>query len=384
MVKRVTLVGTLPPIKSISFYCLEMTQALIEHVDVEFINYKHIYWEWLYKGGGTKETDPVFQRPVSPRLEVRDLLTWYNPLSWLYAGVTASGEILHFQWLTTVQFPVHFTIALVCKMRGKKTVCTVHNVHGHETGVVDRWLNRALLSVPDMFFVHSERNREQLTESFGIPPENIRVVPMGIMEFYRDEELSQAEARRRLEIPANAKVLLCFGHVRPYKGIEDLIAAFKIAKQKIPNLYLVIAGKAWNEELKREIEQELAGEPASLLFLDYVPSSRIKEYFSAADAVILPYREFAAQSAAGAVGLAFDKPLIVSDVGGLPELVANPKALFQAGNVPALAEAIEQCVGNDEVLAALGQDSIRLREHFSWRSSTKAALRAYEELLSRP
>src|SRR5450432_4302117 len=113
MVKRVTLVGTLPPIKSISFYCLELTQALIEQVDVEFINFKHIYWEALYKGGGTKETDPVFKRPVSPRLVVRDLLTWYNPLSWLCAAATARGEVLHFQWLTSFQFPVYFSIGLV-------------------------------------------------------------------------------------------------------------------------------------------------------------------------------------------------------------------------------------------------------------------------------
>jgi glycosyltransferase involved in cell wall biosynthesis len=380
MVKRVTLVGTLPPIKSISFYCLELTQALIEQVDVEFINFKHIYWEALYKGGGTKETDPVFKRPVSPRLVVRDLLTWYNPLSWLYAGVTASGEILHFQWLTSYQFPVYFSIALVTKARRKKMVCTVHNVHGHETGIVDRVLNRLIFSLPDMFFVHTERNREQLHSAFGIPLAKIRVVPMGIFEFYRDEELTQAQARQRLGVPVGAKILLCFGHIRPYKGIEDLIAAYKLARRTVPNLFLMIVGKPWNQELQGEIERELADVPDKYLNFGYVPSSQIKEFFSAADAVVLPYREFSAQSGPGNVALAFEKPLIVSDVGGLPELVANPKAVFEAGNVPALAAAIEHCVGDDEVLAALAKDSARLREHFSWRASTKEAIRAYNEL----
>ena len=187
-VKRVSLVGTLPPIKSISDYCLELTQALLEEVDVEFVNFKHIYAEVLYKGGGTKESDPLFKRPRSPRLLVRDLLTWYNPLGWLYAGLTTRGDLLHFQWWTSYLFPVFFSIAVVTKLRGKKMVCTVHNVHGHETGWLDRSLNKAILTLPDLFLVHTERNKQQLYSTFGVPLESIRVVPHGIFEFYRDEE----------------------------------------------------------------------------------------------------------------------------------------------------------------------------------------------------
>ena len=382
-VKRVTLVGTLPPIKSISDYCLELTKALLEHTDVEFVNFKHIYWEALYKGGGTKEKDPLFTRPEDPRLRVRDTLTWYNPLSWLYAGLTAQGDVLHFQWWTSYLFPVFFSIALVTKLRGKKMVCTVHNVHGHETGLLDRTLNRLLLTLPEIYLVHTERNRHQLQAAFGIARERIVVVPHGIFEFYRDQELPQVEARAQLGIPENATVLLCFGHVRPYKGIEDLIAACKLAQRAVPSLFLVIAGKAWNAELKREIETQLSDMPNKLLHLDYVPSSQIKAFFSAADAVVLPYREFAAQSGPGNIALAFEKPLIVADVGGLPELVENPEAVFEAGNVAALSAALERCLGDKALLATLAQDSTRLRERFSWRRIALDTLRVYEQLLER-
>jgi len=382
-VKRVTLVGTLPPIKSISDYCMELTQQLLTLTDVEFINFKHIYLEALYKGGGTKETDPLFTRPVHPRLVVRDTLTWYNPFSWLYAGLTSKGDVLHFQWWTSYLFPVFFSVALVTKLRGKKMVCTVHNVHGHETGLLDRTLNGLILKLPDLFIVHTERNRAQLHEAFGIPLASIRVVPHGIFEFYRDRELSQSAARAELGIPAEAKVLLCFGHIRPYKGIEDLIAAYQAALETVPDLFLVIAGKAWNEELKAEIERQLENTPGKLLHLGYVPSSQIKSFFSAADAVVLPYREFGAQSGPGNIALAFEKPLIVADVGGLPELVGNPEAIFEAGNVPALTRAIERCVGDPKVLASLALDSARLRERFSWRKIAEATLRIYQELLDR-
>ncbi|HYQ04305.1 MAG TPA: glycosyltransferase family 4 protein [Polyangiaceae bacterium] len=384
-VKRVSLVGTLPPIKSISDYCLELTQALLEQVDVEFVNFKHIYAEVLYKGGGTKETDPLFKRPKSPRLAVKDLLTWYNPLSWLYAGLSTRGELVHIQWWTSFLFPVFFSIAVTTKLRGKKLVCTVHNVHGHETGWRDRILNKTILTLPDLFLVHTDRNKQQLHDTFGIPLDSIRVVPHGIFEFYRDEELTQAEAKRRLSIPPNAKVLLSFGHVRPYKGIEDLVAAFKIARQTVPDLFLVIAGKAWNEQLKSELEQQLSDTPSSLLHLDYVASSQIKEYFFAADIVVLAYREFAAQSGPGNIALAFEKPLIVADVGGLPELVGCPEAVFEPGNVPALAKAIERCIGDSGLLARMVADSVRLRERFSWRRVARDTVAAYQELLdSRP
>ncbi len=382
-VKRVTLIGTLPPIKSISDYCLELTAALIESVDVEFINFKHIYAEALYKGGGTKESDPLFKRPRSPRLRVRDLLSWYNPLGWLYAGFSAGGELVHFQWWTSYLFPVFFSIAVVSKLRGKKLVCTVHNVHGHETGGLDRALNRLILLLPDLYLVHTEQNRAQLEQAFGVSRDRVRVVPHGIFEFYRDSELSQASAKERLGIPAHSKVLLCFGHVRPYKGTEDLIEAFKIAQRELPELFLVIAGKAWNEQLEAEIQAQLAGISNKLLFLDYVPSSRIKEFFFAADAVVLPYREFAAQSGPGNIALAFEKPLIVSDVGGLPELVGDPGSIFPAGNVPALAAVIVSCLGNAERLARMAKDSARLRERFSWRRVAQDTLQAYDELLCR-
>ena len=382
-IKRVTLVGTLPPIKSISDYCLELTEGLIELVDVEFINFKHIYAEALYKGGGTKETDPLFKRPRSPRLHVRDLLTWYNPFGWVYAALTTRGELVHFQWWTSYLFPVFFSIALVSKARGKKLMCTVHNVHGHETGGLDHALNRLILLLPDMYLVHTEQNREQLAHAFGISGDRVRVVPHGIFEFYRDEELTPASAKERLGIPAHAKVLLCFGHVRPYKGTEDLIEAFKIAQRDLPELFLVIAGKAWNEQLEAEIQAQLASVSNKLLHLDYVPSSQVKEFFFAADAVVLPYREFAAQSGPGNIALAFEKPLIVSDVGGLPELVGDPDSIFPAGNVPALAAVIQRCLGDVERLARMAKDSARLRERFSWRRVAQETVQAYTELLDR-
>jgi len=179
--------------------------------------------------------------------------------------------------------------------------------------------------------------------------------------------------------------MLSFGHIRPYKGIEDLVAAFKIARQTVPDLFLVVAGKAWNEQLKGELEQALSDTPNALLHLSYVASSQIKEFFFAADVVVLAYREFAAQSGPGNIALAFEKPLIVADVGGLPELVGCPEAVFEPGNVAALARALERCVGDPGMLVRMAADSARLRERFSWRRVARDTVAAYQELLdSRP
>ncbi|HZX20331.1 MAG TPA: glycosyltransferase family 4 protein [archaeon] len=381
MVKKITLVGTLPPIKGVSDYCIEQTRSLSEHTQVEFYNFKNIYPEFLYKGGSTKENDPVFKRPSNKNIVVKDTLAWYNPFSWFAAGFFSKGEILHFHWWTFYLFPIFFTIAFIAKLRGKKIVCTIHNVIGHESGSADKFLSGVIFLVPHKFIVHTKNNKQQLQDFFKVPENKIEIIPHGIYDFYRDKELTKREAREKNDIPEKAKVLLCFGNIRPYKGIEDLIEAFKIVREKNKDIYLVIVGKPWNEELQNKIEQSLFGIPEKLLYFDYVASSDIKNFFFAADVVVLPYRDFAAQSGPGNIALAFEKPLIVSNVGGLPDLVLNKGLIFDAGNTKKLAELITLVFSKKRLLEEFSRDSAKLKQKYSWESIAQQTLKIYNEFL---
>ncbi len=380
MVKRITLVGTLPPIKGVSDYCIQQTEELAKTMDVEFYNFKSIYPEFLYPGK-TKEKDPVFSVPKSPRLKVYETLAWYNPLSWIGAGVGAKGEIVQFHWWTFFLFPVFFTIANIAKLRGKKVVCTVHNVVGHESGFWDRFFCGLIFSIPDCLIVHTRANKKQLQEIFGVKENRIAVIAHGIYTFYRDAEVSQKDSRKKIGIPLNAKTLLFFGNIRPYKGVEDLIDAFKLAKPNVPDLFLVVAGKPWNAEYQKEIESRLAGTTACKLFFDYVPSSDIKYYFFGCDAMVLPYKHFEAQSGPGNIALAFEKPLLVANTGGLPELVRNPGCVFESGDVPALAKKIEWVFGSATVLQQLQADAQKQSQEFSWPVLVEKTILLYKKLL---
>jgi len=250
------MVGTLPPIKGISPYCFELVRELSKQGPIDFYSFKSIYPAFLYPGKPEEKTATVFSQP---NLTVFCSLSWKNPFSWLKAGLESRGPLLHFQWWTFFLFPVFFSVALIAKLRKKKVVCTVHNVLGHETGLVDYALSKFLFLLPDHFIVHTEKNAEQLSGRFGIPPARIDVVPHGILSFYNDKKVSKAEARRRLSVPANAKVILFFGNVREYKGLDTLVSAFKSARKKIPGLFLLVAGMPWNKKESESLQRALDG-----------------------------------------------------------------------------------------------------------------------------
>ncbi|HLC79208.1 MAG TPA: glycosyltransferase family 4 protein [archaeon] len=378
----ITMVGTLPPIKGVSDYCIEQCKSLSSSLEINFYNFSDIYPEFLYKGGGTKENDPVFSRPSSKNIIIRDTLQWWNPFSWIGAGFGAKGPILHFHWWTFYLFYIFFPIALIAKLRGKKIVCTVHNVLGHESGWLDALLCSVMFLLPDKFIVHTKTNAEQLKEIFKISKKRIEIIPHGIYTFYRDKEIPKKEAREKLNIPKAANVILFFGNIRQYKGVEDLIVAFAKAREKVPNLYLIIAGKPWDKNTEQYLAVAAAQNSHILPFLGYVRSSEIKYYFSATDIVILPYKEFAAQSGPGNIALAFEKPIIASNVGGLPELVLNKKMVFESGNREELSDKIALAFNKTGLLASLAADSSTLMGKYSWGNISAATLNVYNELVA--
>jgi len=380
--KEITLIGTLPPIKGVSDYCIQQTKQLSKKTNVLFYNFKSIYPELLYPGGKTKEKDPIFRFEKNSSLEVKNILAWYNPLSWIFVGLNTKGKIVHFHWWTFFLFPVFFTIALIARFRKKKVLCTIHNVISHESGVIDKILSKLIFSLPNHFIVHTKVNKKQLNGFFKIPEEKISIIPHGIYDFYCDKKISKIEARKNLNIPINAKALLFFGNIRKYKGLDDLVIAFKEARKKIPGLFLIVAGKSWNSEAEKKLKESLGGITEKVLFLDYVSSSKIKYYFEATDIVILPYKDFAAQSGPGNIALGFKKPLIVSDTGGLPELVLNKNFVFNAGNTKQLAEKICLAFSKKSVLDSMVKNSIELRKKFSWESISTQTLKLYNELSS--
>ena len=377
---KITMVGTFPPIKGISEYCVQLAAALGRLIDVDFVSFSHIYPERLYPGG-TKETDDRLPVPTAPRLKVRRVLAWFNPLRWLWTGLAFRGRVLHVNWWTYYLAPVEITILAAAKLRRVPVVMTVHNVLGHESNVVDRLLMRSAFLLADRFIVHTEENRRQLVSIFGVADRRIAVVPYGPLEFYADEEITRAEARAKLGLAADERVLLHFGTIRDYKGLDVLLRALPRIAESVPKLRLVVAGTCWTGwERYQRIIDELGLARHIKLDLGYVPSSMIKVYFRAADLAVLPYLHFEAQSGSGNVALAFGVPLVVTRTGGLPKLVRQEDAVVEPGDTDALARAVASCLNDPAKLARMAADSAELAEEYSWSGIAERTVSLYREL----
>lgn len=363
---RVSLIGSLPPVKGVSAYTSNLLDALAGRGDVkiDFTGFRSIYPRWAYPGGGPDEPDlTVGSIPAGAR--VRNDLTWYNPLSWLRAGFALRGDVVHAQWWSYALAPVYITILAIARLRGKRVLITVHNVAPHEEGLAKRVLNRAVLGLGHRFIVHSEQNRASLLRLVqgGAP---IDVAPHGILPTPRTG-MSRASARERLGLDGGARVALCFGNIRPYKGVDVLLRAFADVTRSEPGATLVVAGKPWGgwSPYDRLID-DLGIRPNVRLFLDYVPTREIEAYFVASDVVVLPYTRFDGQTGVGTRALPFGRPLIVTDTGGLRELVFDPEAVVPPNDAPALGRAITRVLADEALRDRMSVDSLTIAGSLGW------------------
>lgn len=379
---KVTLIGSLPPIKGVSPYTSHLLQSLADDpgLEIEFIGFSSIYPRGLYPGG-----DPVDRSLRPPQyhgVAVRNILAWYNPLSWIWAGLTLKGDVVHAQWWSHILAPVYSTVLAIAKLRGKRTLLTVHNVHPHERTWWKVALNRIVFFLGDRFIVHSEDNRESLRRAYGRTASAVSVIRHGILTPTSMEGVSAAEARLRLGIPAESKTVLYFGNIRPYKGIDHLLRALPTVLAACPSTSLVIAGKPWTDwqPMDRLID-ELGIRSRLRLILDFVPAAEVGLFFAAADVVVLPYTHFDAQSGVGTLALSFRKPLIVSQVGGLPDLVLDQRAAVPPEDANALAAAIIDVLTNDGLRRKLEADCEEVATRFGWQPIAAETTHLYRSLL---
>jgi len=189
------------------------------------------------------------------------------------------------------------------------------------------------------------------------------------------EKISKEEARKKLEINPEDKVILFFGFIRKYKGLDLLLAAFKILKKKqsVPNLKLLIAGEFYDDEKNyssllndSKIKEDL------ILHTHFISDSEVKYYLCAADGVVQPYRS-ATQSGVTPLAYHFEIPMIVTNVGGLPSLVPDKKVGLVAEPTPeSIAEKIKEYfeLGEDYFLPNLREE----KKRYSWKKMVEAIL----------
>jgi glycosyltransferase involved in cell wall biosynthesis len=286
-----------------------------------------------------------------------------------YRALAAGSDVVHFQWLGLPWVDGRL-------MPDRPLVLTAHDLLPREPRPGQLSAQRRLLRRVDAVVVHSEYGRRRLVDRMGIAPERVHVIHHGAFE-----HVARRPAAPLLgELAAGSKpVVLFFGLLRPYKGIETLLRAWR----GVQGAELWIVGRSMMDLVPLR-----AMAPASVRFVDrFVAEDEVPAYFARADVVVLPYSrtERFDQSGVLATALAFGKPVVLSDVGGFSEVAATGAARLVAPDDPealhaALAELLADPQSRDRYAAAARAAA---EGPYSWDGAATATLALYEELLRR-
>ncbi len=384
----------------ISYYTCRLTNALAEVTPTSVILMRGLVPKVLYPGRrrvGRKVNDLTYD----PRVRVMDGVDWYWGATMVRALRFLRAErpdVLVLQWWTGAVLHSFLALAVAARRSGATVVMEWHEVQdtgeARIPGVV-RYVRKAmrlLMRRVDAHVVHSQYDLELLRKAYGLDPAAVTVVPHGPYDHVLADPVSDAAAvgadDGSAELAAAAAVttgrvrtpedrdddcfeLLYFGVIRPYKGVEDLVAAFSsLPRELLDRMRLHIVGETW-EGWDAPLDAVRTSPARDRIVVDnrYVEDAEVARYFAAADAVVLPYRR---SSSSGPLHIAMSAglPVVVTEVGGLVEAASGYEGtrFVPVADVPALRDA----------LAALpAQGRWRYADPHSWATSVAA----YESVL---
>jgi glycosyltransferase involved in cell wall biosynthesis len=322
--------------------------------EVMIVSYYLQYPTLLFPGKSQFSDDPP-----PARLTIRALLSSINPLSWWRAARAIRqfkpNRILVRYWLPFMAPSLGMTLFLSRQWLGESCtrVALVDNLIPHEKRLGDRFLTRFFVRNCDAFVAMTT---SVATDIQGFTGKNLSVpvVPHPVYDQY-GEIIEEKEARFRLGLPETGSYILFFGLIRRYKGLDILLEALTYC----PEVKLIIAGECyedWNQYVQKITDSKLNDRVWT--FPEFIPNDRVAWFFSAANLVVQPYRT-ATQSGISQIAYHFNRPMIVTDVGGLPELVthgvsgyvsppnaieiaANIRRFFEPGTAARMALGVEQ------------------------------------------
>ncbi|HET7897942.1 MAG TPA: glycosyltransferase, partial [Flavisolibacter sp.] len=261
-------------------------------------------------------------------------------------------------------------LRLIKKNKHTKVVCIADNVVPHEHRPGDKSFTKYFLNACDAFITMSEKVQADL-RSFE-PNKPVRLVPHPLYDNF-GEALPKEEARNILQLPLHEKLILFFGFIRHYKGLDMLLQAMADERIRKAGIKLLVAGEFYEDEQPyRESIQQNGLQESVILRTNFIPDSDVRLYLSAADCVVQPYRN-ATQSGVTPLAYHFEKPMIVTNVGGLPAMVSHQKVGLVAEPDPSsIAEAVLQFyqVGEDYFIPHLRNE----KKKYAWANLTKAIL----------
>lgn len=290
--------------------------------EVEIYTFTLQYPDFLFPGKTQYSPDPAPEG-----LTIYRKVNSCNPFNWLKVGKEIARkrpDVVVFAYWMSFMAPCMGTIARkIRRNRHTKIIALVHNMIPHEPNILDKCFPPYFVKAMDGFMALSESVVKDI-EHFDKRNCPKRFSPHPIYDHY-GEHLNREEALSRLGLSPDFRYVLFFGFIRAYKGLDLLLEAFADERLRQQKVKLIVAGEFYGDSSPylQQIKK-LNIEDTILLYNDYIPDNEVHRYFSAADIVAQPYKT-ATQSGVTQIAFHFEKPMLVTNVGGLSEIVPDGK-----------------------------------------------------------
>ncbi|MDB5253512.1 MAG: glycosyl transferase family 1 [Flaviaesturariibacter sp.] len=368
---RVLIIGPAHPLRGglATFNQRLATQFLAEGHECALLSFSLQYPSFLFPGKTQFSDEPA------PRgLVIRSLINSVNPLNWLRVGRLLRREkwdlvVVRF-WIPFIGASLGTILRQVRQNRHTRIVCIADNVITHEARPGDKALTSYFLASCHAFITMSDKVLQDLRLFEKTKP--AQLVQHPLYDTFGDRQ-PKAAARAHLGLPPEGPLVLFFGFIRHYKGLDMLLEAMADARIRAAGIKLLVAGEFYEDEKPYlEIVDRNGLSGSVILHTRFIPDSEVRYYLCAGDCIAQPYRN-ATQSGVTPLAYHFERPMIVTKVGGLPDLVPDRRAGLVCEPDPAsIATAILEFyqLGEDFFIPHLRTE----KEKYSWANLTGAIL----------
>ncbi len=378
---KIVILGTAHPYRGgLAAMNERLARELTERGDeVVIYNFTLQYPGFLFPGKSQYTDEPAPQG-----LRIIRKINSVNPFNWLKVGrelrKICPDLIIVKYWLPFMGPALGTIVRLARRNRHTRVICIADNMIPHEKRPGDRLFTKYFTKGVDGYIAMSHEVYADIEKLVAHPLR--RFTPHPIYDHY-GEVMPREEALKLLQLDPDYRYLLFFGFIRDYKGLDWLIRAMAEPQLKDRQIRLIVAGEFYSDsEPYLKLICELGLEEKVILHTDYIPDVLINRYFGAADLVVQPYKT-ATQSGVTQIGYHFNKAMLVTDVGGLGEIVANGKSGYVVKpEVSAIAEAIADFYDRERQ-TDFEKETVKLKGQFSWSKMTDVMMELYADINSK-
>ena len=337
---------------------------------------------------------------INPKIDGLNFFSFYknvfaskskikNGIQWIFGSFRSifharfsGASIFHFHIFYT-NILIFFNIILVKLLFGK-VVLTIHDVSSFATSKKSIFTSKLVYRISDLLITHNQYSLNEIIKIDKFFQRKLHIIPHGNYGPFINIQRNQKRSREYLNLPAEKKILLFFGMIKKVKGLDILLNSFKEVIAKDPNIVLLIAGRLWKNDftIYQDIIEKNNLSNNIILHTRFIPHSDVEHYFCASDLVVLPYKKIY-QSGVLMMGLSYKKPVLVSDLPPLKEVITDNKNgfLFRSEDVKDLTNKLNFILSDKCDLKRIESNGSKLiNKEFSWEKIGRLTAKVYKTL----